>query len=54
MVVKCIFMPLNLPKKAIFQKKMHFFAKIFGHVHFLLYLCTRFRMRAMFLNILRQ
>jgi hypothetical protein len=22
---------------------MHFFAKIFGHVHFLLYLCTRFR-----------
>ena len=29
-------------KKHFFCKKMHFFRKIFGHVHFLLYLCTAF------------
>ena len=31
-----------LPKSTFFTKKMHFFRKIFGHVHFLLYLCTAF------------
>ena len=29
-------------KKHFFCKKLHFFRKIFGHVHFLLYLCTAF------------
>ena len=31
---------------AIFHTKIHFFLKKFAHVHFLLYLCTRFRMEA--------
>ena len=31
---------LKNTKNAFF---LHFFSKIFGHVHFLLYLCTRFR-----------
>ena len=34
--------PLFSVKKHFFYKKMHFFRKIFGHVHFLLYLCTAF------------
>ena len=42
-VAKCSPWPLFFLKKHFFWEKLHFFSKIFGHVHFLLYLCTRFR-----------